>query len=119
MEIRLGQVHDNDRLGAFAARVDIRRGTATCRYPCPLPRPADPDGAILRDGPMRQALRMPDSAVRRRAAPPPTLIARAGQPEPKPAPQVGDGIPPGEEPCGRHQPPFLAPRARHDRSCRI
>lgn len=59
--ISLGDVRYNAQDGAFEARVDIRRGGTTFRYPCAVPGPMTMDMAAVRDGLAHAALRMSDT----------------------------------------------------------
>lgn len=60
-QIDLGSVRYNPSVGAFEARVDIRRSGQTFRYPCQVAGPMTMDMDTVRSGLARHALRMSDS----------------------------------------------------------
>lgn len=61
MKVRLKDVHYNARDRAFEARVDIKRGNTTYRYPCRVAGPITMDAGAVRAGLFAKALSMSDS----------------------------------------------------------
>lgn len=62
MNVNMGNVRYNAGVGAFEARVDIKRGDVVYRYPCQIAGPVTMDPAVVRQGLESQALRMSDSS---------------------------------------------------------
>jgi len=60
-DIRLHNVHYNPQASAFEARVDIRRGQTTFRYPCQVPGPMNMDMEKVCQNLTQQALHMSDT----------------------------------------------------------
>lgn len=60
-EVRFGRISYNAARGAYEARVDIRRGTRTFRYPARLHGPLDMCPQQIRSGLERSARAMSDS----------------------------------------------------------
>lgn len=60
-DIRLGAVHYDAQKGMYEARVDVRRGERTYRYPCQVTAPADMDSGWIASRLTQQALRQSDT----------------------------------------------------------
>lgn len=58
MQVRFKDVLYNAHEGAFEARVDIRRGDQTMRYPCSVVGPITMEASRVRAGLYAQALKM-------------------------------------------------------------
>ena len=62
-KIKLHNVYYNGQAGAFEARVDIRRGAQTYRYPCQLSGPKTMDMKQVCEQLTLQAISMSDSGA--------------------------------------------------------
>lgn len=60
-DVSFGKINYNAALGAYEARVDIRRGGRTFRYPAQLAGPLDMSPDQVRAGLARKAASMSDS----------------------------------------------------------
>lgn len=62
-DILLHNVYYNQNAGAFEARVDIRRGESTFRYPCQVTGPQTMDIDLVCNQLTQQAINMSDSGA--------------------------------------------------------
>ena len=60
-EVTLGAIRYNVQKGMFEARVDVRRGDRTFRYPCQVSAPSDVDSGWIETKLTQQALGQSDT----------------------------------------------------------
>lgn len=60
-DVTLGAIRYNAQKGMFEARVDVRRGDRTFRYPCQISAPIDVDSGWIASRLTQQALGQSDS----------------------------------------------------------
>lgn len=65
--VTLGDVRYNAQIGAFEARVDVRRNGSTYRYPCMVSGPLTMEPEHVRAGLARHALRQSDTGANLRS----------------------------------------------------